>query len=274
LRVCVRHSFAIAGAVIAGAPLMLAPMAAPVHASPVFCPDAIQAYENVQAESARDGTTIRLQDGRELRLAGVTAANGLDGDESGAPEAAKRLHALVAGKSLALHGRPNLTDRYGRLVAQVAVGQAWLQADLVTEGLLRVAPETEIACASSLIGLEAKARKSEKGLWQNARFKVMQAEDIEALTAAVGRFAVVEGVVRRVGETSSRTYVDFGRRYTEDFSILIPRSARAGFAAAGIDLKALRGRRVRVRGVLFLSGGPAVEIRKPASLELLAGNGA
>jgi hypothetical protein len=110
-------------------------------------------------------------------------------------------------------------------------------------------------------------------LWREARFAVEQAENIEALTTAMGRFTIVEGLVRRVGETSSRTYLDFGRRYNQDFSIMIPRSARAGFAAAGIDLKSLRGKQVRVRGVLFSSGGPAIEIRNPASLEIVAGGG-
>ena len=63
----------------------------------------------------------------------------------------------------------------------------------------------------------------------------------------------------------------FGRRYREDFTIIIPRAARAEFRAAGLDLKALRGKRIRGRGVLFSSGGPAIEIRKPASIEIIQG---
>lgn len=234
------------------------------------CPEARDALETVQATSARDGATLRLQDGREVRLAGVVAANELDGD-SAAARAAEMLNARIAGKALTLFGRAG-TDRYGRLVAQVAVkdGTGWLQAELVSDGSLRVAPEaSKISCAQPLLGLEAKARAGHQGLWQEARFAVEQADNIGSLTQASGRFAVVEGVIARVGETASRTYLDFGRRYNRDFSIMIPRSARAGFAAAGIDLKRLRGKHVRVRGVLFSSGGPAIEIRKPASLEIL-----
>jgi len=74
------------------------------------------------------------------------------------------------------------------------------------------------------------------------------------------------------GETASRTYLDFGRRYTEVFIIIIPRAARATFTAAGIDLKTLHGKCVRARGVLFSSGRPAIEIREPASLEIIADN--
>ncbi len=271
---CVRHSFAIAWGV-ACASLAAVPVPAHSEGVPLSCPEAASFFESVEATSARDGTTIRLKDGREVRLAGVVAADEID-DDTVAIDAEERLNALVAGKSLALYGRKDLSDRYGRLVAQVAFenGTDWLQAGLVSKGWLRVAPEmTELSCAGPLLGFEAEARAGRKGLWQDARFAVERADNIERLIASAGRFAVVEGVIRRVGETSSHTYLDFGRRYNEDFSIVIPRSARAGFAAAGIDLKSLRGKQIRVRGVLFSSGGPAIEIRKPVSLEILADGG-
>src|SRR6185312_15904335 len=117
------------------------------------------------------------------------------------------LDARVAGKHVALRGRAGLADRYGKLIAQVSISGAdarWLQADLVSAGALRVAPEaSEVACAMPLLDLEGHARESQKGVWQEANFAVEQADHVEALSAAAGRFAVVEGVVRRVGETSS-----------------------------------------------------------------------
>jgi hypothetical protein len=216
-----------------------------------------------------------LKDGRELRLAGVVAGDDM-GEDKAAAVIASELNGRVAGKRLTLYGNAS-PDRYGRLVSQAVVGGEephWLQADLVSAGFLRVAPELgEIACATPLLNFERQARETQLGLWKEPRFQVEKADHIEAMTAATGRFAVVEGVIHRVGETSSRTYLDFGHRYNEDFTIVIPRSARREFAAAGIDLKSLRGKRVRVRGVLFSFGGPAVEIQKPASLEIIASSG-
>lgn len=274
LRVCcVRHSFAIAWGAVACASLAAVP--ARSESSITACAG-LRSFENVEVLSARDSATLRLKDGREVRLAGVIAANALDGDNDASARATDGLNALVAGKSLTLYG-PKASDRYDHVIAQVAFRDDpthWLQADLVSAGVVRVAPEMSGApCAKPLLDLEAEARAGHKGLWREARFNIQDAENIDALTTATGRFAVVEGVVRRVGETSSRTYLDFGHRYNQDFSIMIPRSARAGFAAAGIDLKSLRGKRVRVRGVLFSSGGPAIEIRNPASLEIVAGGG-
>ena len=147
-----------------------------------------------------------------------------------------------------------------------------MQGVLVANGMLRVGPETgEPACSEALIAEERTARAAKTGLWAEPRFAVESAERLSALNAAIGRFAVVEGRVTRVGATSGRTYIDFGRRYSEDFTIVIPREARAAFAAAGIDLATLRGKRIRGRGVLFSSGGPAIEVRKPASIEIVQG---
>jgi endonuclease YncB( thermonuclease family) len=274
---CVRHSFAIAGWAAGAAAMMAASLPARAVEAIAGCSEMGPVLETVEAVGARDGATLRLVDGRDLRLAGVVAASALDGDVVVTAQATDALNKIAAGKSLALHGRDGARDRYGRVVAQAAVSGGaprWLQADLVAAGWLRAAPEASaLPCAALLLDAESKARAAGKGLWREARFAVMAADDLAGLNASTGRFAVVEGVVHHVGETTSRTYLDFGRRYTKDFTIVVPRAARRNFAAAGIDLKSLRGRRVRVRGVLFSSGGPAIEIRQPASLELLKGRG-
>ncbi len=49
------------------------------------CAEAGAPFATVTAKSARDGVTLQLADGRELRLAGVVAANDLDGDDEGRP---------------------------------------------------------------------------------------------------------------------------------------------------------------------------------------------
>lgn len=243
----------------------------PICAGPGLSPTTFE------ATGARDGATLRLSDGREVRLAGVIAANDLDGDPGATQQATAALDRLVAGKRVLLYSLADASDRHGRILAQVALADddgAWVQGLLVGSGMLRVGPEAgEPACTEPLIAHERAARAANSGLWTKRDFTVESADNIAALNAAIGRFAVVEGRVIRVGETPSRTYIDFGRRYREDFTIIIPREARAAFRAAGIDLSALRGKRIRGRGVLFSSGGPAIEVHKPASIEIVQGSG-
>jgi endonuclease YncB( thermonuclease family) len=271
-----RAASAIASAAVASISLAVVTDLAHAEGTLSACAESGSPFQTAEVAGVRDGMTLRLADGREVRLAGVIAPSEIDGDAKASTRAASTLEAFVAEKRVALYGRADRSDRYGRLAAQVAFeGEEarWVQAALVSDGALRVAPEaSDVACAESLIAFERSARAKQKGLWAEPRFSIVRAEDLANLNAASGRFAVVEGSVTRVGETAGRTYLDFGRCYTEDFSIVIPRQARSAFAAAGIDLKSLRGKHIRVRGVLFSSGGPAIEIRKPASLEILTGS--
>lgn len=223
-----------------------------------------QSFLSVEAVGASDARTIRLSDGREVRLVGIAVPVESEGSTP--------LNALVAGRRISLHGLRDATDRYGRLLAQVTVENdpsRWVQAALVGSGEARVAPGMVPDCAKALLLHEDRARASKLGIWREREFAVRAAADVRTLLAEAGHYTVVEGRVLRVGETGGRLVLDFGRRYDRDFSIVIPREAQKGFADAGVDLRALSGKRVRARGVLFTWGGPALELRVPAALELI-----
>jgi hypothetical protein len=83
------------------------------------------------------------------------------------------------------------------------------------------------------------------------------------------RFALVEGRIARMGRTHQFWYANFGDDLRRDFTFRVPVAAEAGFAAAGVELRALSGRRVRVRGWLFEDNGPMIEITTPLALEPL-----
>jgi endonuclease YncB( thermonuclease family) len=77
-----------------------------------------------------DGGTLMLDDGRELRLAGVEIAAG----------SRDALQALVAGRPLRLERLGPEQDRYGRLVAFAFAGDSGqsLQSALLEQGRARV----------------------------------------------------------------------------------------------------------------------------------------
>jgi endonuclease YncB( thermonuclease family) len=243
------------------------------------CADIGRAFLTAEAAGATDERTIRLADGREVRLAEIAALHSTDGTAEESRRATEALRSLVGGRRVALHGRET-ADRYGRLVAQVTLpgdSVRWVQSALVYEGVARVAPRDEsTSCTKTLLAREERARAGKLGIWSSRAFAVREPQDIETLKAEAGRYTLVEGSVRRVGESGGRVLLDFGRHFSRDFSIVIPREAQKGFAEAGVDLRALPGKRVRARGVIFDWGGPAMELRVPAALELLdqAGLGA
>jgi micrococcal nuclease len=218
-----------------------------------------------------DANTLKLDDDRVVRFTNVILPLPIDGDSEAAMRAKKSLSEIVNGKGAAVFMSSETKDRYGRMSAHGVVidGIGWLEAALLSRGIARVFPGPNDKCTKTLLQFEDKARALRVGLWQEPRFQILDAGAIEALLAAEGRFVVVEGVVRRVGEARGRIFLDFGRRFTEDFTIIVPDQLRKSLTALGSDPKSWRGRGVRVRGVLFSWGGPAIELNLASAIELL-----
>ncbi len=100
----------------------------------------------------------------------------------------------------------------------------------------------------------------------------MRADEPAAVAAARGRFAIVEGKVLSVRESGSTIFVNFGRRWTQDFVVTVAKRNERGFAAAGVAPVRLQGRRVRVRGIVEQRGGPWIEATHPEQIEILERN--
>ena len=218
----------------------------------------------VPVAAVHDGRTLRLADGTHLRLAGIEV--GLPGEAHPREHAAREaLAGLVGGRELTL--RRLGTDRYGRTLAYAFLPAAepnqppvWIQHALVTQGHARVAARAgNSACAAKLLQAEAAARTARLGLWGEPAYLVRRAESPAEISAERGRFALVEGKVVSVRESGGTIYVNFGRRWSEDFTVTVPKRNERTFTAAGFDLKALTGRSVRVRGHVEERGGPWIE---------------
>ena len=139
-------------------------------------------------------------------------------------------------------------------------------------GEARVAARVgDMACARALLATEKAARAARRGIWANPRFLPVNAGDFARLRAEKGRFALVQGKVLSVHATSGTIYLNLGRRWTRDFSVIILRRRRRSFAAAGIDPMRLRGRTLRVRGFIEMRRGPVIEAEAPEQIELADG---
>jgi hypothetical protein len=95
----------------------------------------------------------------------------------------------------------------------------------------------------------------------------LQVENLARLTAQRGHFALVEGKVLSVRESGATIYVNFGRRWTRDFTVTILKRQQRIFAAAGVEPKQFEGRRIRVRGWIEQRGGPIIAAEAPEQIE-------
>src|SRR6185437_5156361 len=85
------------------------------------------------------------------------------------------------------------------------------------------------ACAEALLTLEQKARAAHKGLWADPTFAPLRTDDYRRFRVERGRFVLVEGQVQSVRVSGATIYVNFGRRFTRDFSVTILRRLRGAF---------------------------------------------
>jgi endonuclease YncB( thermonuclease family) len=226
-----------------------------------------------RVQSAIDGRTLRLSDGREVRLAGIEVA-GRD-DRANAPDAAQAtLETLVSGRDIALMRLGPDSDRYGRVVALIAVQPPpptapYVQQALLAHGHARVSAHIDdTGCAAALLAAERAARQAGLGLWADPYYVIRQAEDPAGVLAVRGHFAVVEGKVLSVRESGGTIYVNFGRRWSDDFTVTVLKRHERSFTAAGMPLKKLAGQHVRVRGLIEERGGPWIEAEHPGQIEI------
>src|SRR5690606_19147836 len=184
--------------------------------------------------------TLRLGDGRRVRLVGINAPE-LSGPqrtpEAFAEASRNRLRHLVeenGGKvGLWLNGK----DRYGRVLAHVFDRRGEdLEAQLLAEGpgdFVAFAPATPWRDCQQRA--EGQARQAREGLWRVARLQ--SPEQIRH-----GGFAVVQGRIARVEQNRGGLWLQFDGPLV----VRVEPALLEHFDAAA--LRALTGRQVAVRG--------------------------
>lgn len=226
-----------------------------------------------------DGETLKLADGRTVRLIGAKAPMpplGFRGEDPWplVEEAKEALTRLAAGKEVELRYGGTRTDRHGYALAHVFVvdgaSRLWLQQEMVKAGLARVYsfPDNR-ACVGDLLASEGDARGKGLGVWGSPVYRIASAEDVDRLGRLTQTYQLVEGRVVSVGEGAGRVYLNFARDWKSDFTISVARKDANAFQAEGIDLKALAGKRVRVRGWVIWRNGPMIEATHPEQIEIL-----
>jgi len=212
-----------------------------LSAAQALCP-APGALTSVEVQRVVDGDTLRLSDGRSVRMIGLnTPELGKKGrsDEPFAVVARKRLEALVAasdGRVGLLPGKES-KDHYGRTLAHVyGADGANLEAQMLAEGLgflVAVPPNVDlVACQQAA---ERSARQAGLGLWRQS--PVLKADQISA-----AGFAVLSGRVSKVQRNRGGIWIEL-----QDSVVLrVAPNSLARFDAN--SLQKLEGKQIEARG--------------------------
>jgi len=229
-----------------------------------------------------DGDTIMLEDGLVVRMIGTQAPKlplGREGFETWplAEEARDELVDLVLGETVRLGYGGERRDRYDRALAHVFVLDAsgavttWAQQHMVAAGLARVYsfPDNR-ACLEELFTAERQARAGRLGIWTLPYYSLRDAGRPDAILERIGGYELIEGRVLTAEAVGERVYLNFGRSFRTDFTVVVERPAQRLFAESGLDLMALENALVRVRGWVDERDGPRIEVTHPEQIEVLS----
>ncbi len=243
----------------------------PVHADcPLPRPDDYGIVDFVY-----DGDTVRLKDGRHVRLIGINApemahrhhrkkTNSPDDiDEPLAMAARERVITLtLENKRVGLIYGPVRKDRYKRTLAHVFAGNRSIGVELARAGLasaIAIPPNTlRLDC---YLEAERFARAKKLGIWGHTFFQPVPAKKV---TSSHTGYHFVSGRVIETGDSRRSIWLNF----PGGFSIRIPKRDLETFRGH-FDPRGLRGKHVFARGWIFLyHREPVMLIRHPAQLEL------
>jgi micrococcal nuclease len=244
--------------------------------------------ERGRVEQVIDGDTFKLTTGQRVRLDAVNALeiihkpNDIDRclpslrqgsrcDMTLAEQARTRLQALLLGRELRLRLNPERReDRFGRWLAQVTVrDESTKEIDvaetLVREGLVHVYPLSgQEMNAQRLLVLENQARQERRGIWALPDLQVTPVSDALKQT---GHYALFKGRVLEASKRKNRLYLNFGKDYRTDFTVMIDKKNWANFSQ---DPTMMVGKTILVRGFLHEDYGPAVLVTNPWQIEVVA----
>lgn len=253
--------------------LLLAPAPAGAAAGPPEIPAALEAGARGEVSEIVDGDTLRLADGREIRLVGLQAPKlplGRPDFEAWplAGRAKAALARLTRGRRVTPAYGGRRTDRYRRRLAHLFLDDGtWVQAAMLRRGLARVYTFADNrALAAEMLRIEDAARTARRGIWDHPFYRVRRpwrsGDDVAS-------FQIVAGRVRDVAVVRRRAYLNFGRNWRRDFTVSLGPAVVRLFRAEGIDPESYEGRIIRVRGWIESYNGPMIEATHPEQIEVI-----
>lgn len=266
-----RPSCAMSLRLASGALLVATGMAAASPAkdtAAVSCP--LMGTETARVAKIDERLDLTLTDGRSLKLAGLDPPQPTKAAPD-LPEKTRDALAARLGQTISFFPLASQPDRWGRIPAFVFTASGSLADFLLAQGLARFMPDAEAhACRAEFLAAEETARSQKLGLWRDPFYGIIAASDRAAFADKGATNVIMEGRLAEVATTRFRSTLEFAPRRDHAASVTILQRNVAIFERSGLNLHALIGRMLRIRGLLDLRFGPQIEIATIDAVELIA----
>lgn len=220
-----------------------------------------------------DGDTIILSDGRHVRYIGIDTPEVRIRKNNEfvylpqpfALEAKEFNRKLVEGKTIRLEFDVEKTDKYGRLLAYCFTDETFVNAKLLEEGyaVLYTYPPN-VKYSETFVESQKKARQENKGLWKD-----YETIDSDQAYNYINQLKTVKGKVLTTYDSGKVVYLNFGRNYKTDFTVVIFRNSLKYFNDKGINPAIFyKGKSVEITGRIKEYNGPEIIVNTPAEIEV------
>ncbi len=129
------------------------------------------ATELIKVTKVIDGDTIEIEEGQRVRYIGIDTPETVHPNEPiecFGVEASNKNKELVLGKNVSLEKDVSETDKYGRLLRYVWVGDLMVNEYLVREGYAQSSTyPPDVKYQDRFVEAQRKAREESKGLWSS-----------------------------------------------------------------------------------------------------------
>lgn len=203
--------------------------------------------ELLQVARVSDGDTLKLQDGRSVRVLGINAPEITHGKNAGQPfgresRASAQAFISAANGKVRLGFEQEVKDRYGRLLAHVydSRGRSLAAAQVRTGMALQIAVPPNTQQQYCLLKLEFNARKQSLGLWRD---KFWQPLPTKSMRGGEVGFRLLSGLITKV-DVNSSVWLEFEGK-------LVAQVAKKDWPAFGYqksDWLGLKDKQVELRG--------------------------
>ena len=214
-----------------------------------------------------DGDTLKLQDGRSVRVLGVNAPEIRHGKSPGQPlgresRAAAQVFVERARGRVRLGFERERYDHYGRLLAHVYDHRGRsLAAEQLRKGVaMQVGVPPNIAQSKCLSAIESKARRQQLGVWRDSYWLPLPSRSLRGSETG---FRLISGRVAKV-DINSAVWLELDGK-------LVVRIAKKDWPLFRYDKKdwqKLKGRQLEVRGWINVQKSRRSQQFKPLVLQL------
>lgn len=230
-------------------------------------------HETTKVDYIYDGDTIKLVDGRKIRLIGInTPERGRDGkkDEPFAQAAKSQLQQIIkaSNNQVKIVFGKDKRDRYKRLLAHIfTLKNENITANLINRGMgFALAIPPNIQLLNCYQKAELNAQQLKRGIWNHNYSSVI---DVATLDKTARGFLRVSGTVDRIGESHSSFWLNLNSKAGTKFALRILKKELPYFNNS-YHPKSLLNHQVIARGWIYKAKDEQrMTIHHPFSLHLL-----